>query len=204
MALEIERRFLVRSDHAVWSSNSVRIVQGYIPQSDGGNLRVRIAGDTACLTIKRHVASGVRNEHNMPLTVTVASALLRTRCTGGIVEKVRHTLVIGGRTWEVDVFEGDNEGLTIAEIELDYVGQPFQLPLWVGPEITGDPRYGNSRLARMPYRLWQIPFGPGGIRVVDAKVASGRYQSASEVVHSALRLLEERESLPAKEPLSRE
>ena len=134
MALEIERRFLVRSDHAVWSSNSVRIVQGYIPQSDGGNLRVRIAGDTACLTIKRHVASGVRNEHNMPLTVTVASALLRTRCTGGIVEKVRHTLVIGGRTWEVDVFEGDNEGLTIAEIELDYVGQPFQLPLWVGPQ----------------------------------------------------------------------
>jgi adenylate cyclase len=160
MAIEIERRFLVHPGRSIWSSKGVRIVQGYIPQTSGGNLRVRIAGDIACLTIKRWVAPGVRDEHNMPLTVTVASALLRTRCTGGIVEKVRYTLEIGGRAWEVDVFEGDNEGLTIAEIELDYVGQPFQLPLWVGPEITGDPRYGNSRLARMPYRLWRNPFGP--------------------------------------------
>jgi CYTH domain-containing protein len=96
----------------------------------------------------------------MPLTVTVASALLRTRCAGGIVEKVRHTLVVGGRTWEVDVFGGQNEGLIIAEIELDYVGQSFELPPWAGPEVSGDPRYGNSRLAGMPYRLWRTPSGP--------------------------------------------
>jgi CYTH domain-containing protein len=158
IAIEIERRFLVHPGHSVWSSNGVRIVQGYIPQSSGGNLRVRIAGDTACLTIKRRVAPGVRHESNMPLPVAVASALLHTRCTGGIVEKVRHTMVVCGRTWEVDVFRGENEGLTIAEIELDYVGQPFELPSWAGPEITGDPRYGNSSLARMPYRLWRIPF----------------------------------------------
>lgn len=58
----------------------------------------------------------------------------------------------------MDVFEGENEGLTIAEIELDYVGQLFEMPVWAGPEVTGDPRYGNSRLARMPYRLWPTPF----------------------------------------------
>ena len=158
MALEIERRFLVHPGHSVWSSTGVRIVQGYIPQLSGGNLRVRIAEDKACLTTKRRVAPGIRDENNTPIPVAVASALLRTRCTGGIVEKVRHTLVICGRTWEVDVFQGDNEGLTIAEIELDYVGQPFQLPLWAGFEVTGDPRYGNSRLARMPCRLWRSPF----------------------------------------------
>ena len=159
MAIEIERRFLVDPGHSMWSSAGVPIVQGYIPQASGGNLRVRIAGDKACLTTKRRVAPGIRDENNTPIPVAIASALLRTRCTGGIVKKVRHTLVICKRTWEVDVFQGDNEGLTIAEIELDYVGQPFQLPLWAGPEITGDLRYGNSRLARMPYRLWRIPFG---------------------------------------------
>jgi hypothetical protein len=59
----------------------------------------------------------------------------------------------------VDVFQGNNEGLTIAEVELDYIGQPFQMPLWVGPEITGDPRYGNSMLARIPYRTWCVSPG---------------------------------------------
>lgn len=159
MALEIERRFLVRSDHAVWSSNGVHIVQGYIPQAEGGNLRVRLAGDEACLTVKRTIAPGVRNESNLSIPVDTAAMLLRTQCRGGIVEKTRHRLAVGERVWEVDVFQGDNEGLTIAEVELEYVGQLFAMPSWAGPEITGDPRYGNSRLAKTPYRQWHVPPG---------------------------------------------
>lgn len=159
MALEIERRFLVRSHHAVWSLDGLRITQGYIPQAGGGNLRVRLAGEQACLTIKRTIAPGVRDESNTPIPVATALMLLHTRCTGGVVEKVRHRLVVGERVWEVDVFQQDNEGLTIAEIELEYVGQPFAVPSWAGPEITGDPRYGNSRLAKTPYRQWHIPPG---------------------------------------------
>lgn len=137
----------------------MRIVQGYIPQAAGGNLRVRLAGEQAWLTVKRTVGPGVREETNTSIPVAVASSLLHTRCTGGIVEKIRHTLTVGGRVWEVDVFQGDNEGLTIAEIELDHVGQPFALPSWAGLEITGDPRYGNSRLARTPYRQWWFATG---------------------------------------------
>ncbi len=154
MPLEIERRFLVREGHGVWSTDSVRIVQGYIPLPQGWNQRVRIIGDDAEPTEERPVAPGVREEFTRPIAVLDALDLLFSHCAGRIVEKVRHLVPAGGRTWKVDVFLGANRGLVTAEVELDHAHEDIDLPPWIGREVTSDPRYGNSSLARAPFSTW--------------------------------------------------
>ncbi|WP_207460799.1 CYTH domain-containing protein [Azospirillum sp. SYSU D00513] len=170
MALEIERRFLVREGHAIWTSDSVSIVQGYIPLRSGGNVRIRITGQDAVMTIKRWVGPGVREERNTPISFWNAATLLKTRCVGGIVEKTRHHVTVGDHLWEVDFFTGANEGLVIAEVELDHPQEPVELPDWVSDEITGDRRYGNSMLAKQPYGSWDglVPFPAGRTDAPDA------------------------------------
>lgn len=152
MATEIERKFLVQGTD--WhSAHGVHIWQGYLNRDKHRTVRVRVAGEQAFLTVKgvSHGATRSEFEYGIPVADAVE---LRLLCDGPIVEKVRRKIMHGGLTWEVDEFLGDNSGLVVAEIELESESQAFALPVWVGQEVTDDPRYFNSNLATHPYNTW--------------------------------------------------
>ena len=153
MAIEIERKFLVTGeDWKPLAVGSKRLRQAYLARSGKAAVRVRIVDDTsATLTIKSQGARTSRLEFEYPIPVNDALDLLELR-EGILLSKVRHLVEHGGLTWEVDVFEGDNAGLVIAEVELQHESQAIARPTWVGREITSDGRYSNSRLALNPYR----------------------------------------------------
>lgn len=147
MATEIERKFLVNGDG--WRAGVQRrcdIRQGYLSVSDVTTVRVRIQDDTAQLTVKSAGAGPSRQEFEYSIPRAEAEALLTMR-TGRIIEKRRYIVPAGALRWEIDVFAGELEGLVIAEIELPDVAAGFGRPHWLGEEVTGDIRYGNSWLA---------------------------------------------------------
>lgn len=152
MSIEIERRFLVKSD--AWRSLVVRslsIRQGYLANQDNATVRVRVVDDRiATLTIKSHASGTLRHEFEYQIPIDDARGLLRLRASG-LLSKVRHLVPHDGLTWEVDVYDGENEGLVVAEVELTTTLQKIRLPKWVGQEISGDPRYSNSHLAEHPF-----------------------------------------------------
>lgn len=152
MPIEIERKFLVVGE--AWRAHVVerkRIRQAYFTRQGKASIRVRIVDETeASLTIKSRGARISRLEFQYAVPVSEAVTLLELR-DGHVVEKVRHLVRHDGLTWEVDVFSGDNAGLAIAEIELDNEAQSFSRPAWLGPEVTHDERFANSRLARLPF-----------------------------------------------------
>ncbi len=154
MAQEIERKFLVRLD--AWRPRSPGTLhrQGYLSSQKERVVRVRIAGDQAMLTIKGVTVGLTRSEFEYPVPVEDAVAMLDTLCERPQIEKHRHIEVHAGKTWEVDVFHGENEGLVIAELELCSEGEAFEAPAWVGEEVSSDPRYFNSNLAKNPYSAW--------------------------------------------------
>jgi adenylate cyclase len=160
MAIEIERKFLLRSN--AWRSlvnGRVRLRQAYLAQDGGFSTRIRIVDtNAATLTIKSRKAGLRRLEYEFPIPLADAEALLSLR-QGASIEKVRHHVPWHGLTWEIDVFEGENAGLVIAEIELGHEQQKFDMPAWIGTEVTGDERYYNSRLAKHPFRLWTAEVG---------------------------------------------
>lgn len=167
MAIEIERKFLLRSN--AWRpmvTGRVRLRQAYLAQDGGFSTRIRIVDTTsATLTIKSRKAGLRRLEYEYPIPLADAEALLSLR-QGASVEKVRHHVPWHGLTWEIDLFEGENAGLVIAEIELGHEQQQFEMPAWIGAEVTGDERYYNSRLAKHPFRMWMDRAG------LDAQQAS--------------------------------
>jgi adenylate cyclase len=152
MAVEIERKFLV-SGNGWRSSDVVLIRQGYLNRDKSRTVRVRTAGDRAYLTIKGVSVGASRAEFEYEIPMADAQELLRL-CEGPIIEKKRHIVVHDGMRWEIDEFFGDNDGLVVAEIELENADQDVALPEWVGKEVTEDPRYFNSSLARTPYKAW--------------------------------------------------
>jgi len=155
---EIERKFLVVGDFKSQAVSSTHIAQGYIASGNGRTVRVRIRGDKGYLTIKgpSNKAGLARFEWEKEITLEEAKALM-TICEPGIVEKTRWLVPAGdGRhTWEVDVFEGENEGLIMAEIELESEDDTFEKPAFIGREVTGDRRYYNSHMRRYPFKLWK-------------------------------------------------
>jgi len=152
MALEIERKFLVRTD--AWRSGTgVRYTQGYLNRDKLRTVRVRVAGDAGFLTVKGRSQGATRLEFEYPVPLADAQAMLAL-CEGPLIDKTRHTLVHAGQVWEVDEFHGDNAGLVVAEIELASEDQPFERPDWLGEEVTLDARYFNSALSERPYRSW--------------------------------------------------
>lgn len=155
MATEIERKFLVTGDFSQDSYRSERIVQGYICSQPGRTVRIRIRGEEGFLTIKGPSTNNglSRYEFERPLPLADAEALFKL-CEPGAIEKVRHLVRVGKHVWEVDVFEGANRGLVLAEIELASPDEPFEKPAWVGEEVTGDRRYYNSMLTKHPYTAW--------------------------------------------------
>jgi adenylate cyclase len=153
MALEIERKFLVCGD--AWRvATGTYYCQGYLNRDKHRTVRVRIAGDKAFLTVKGPNAGIVRSEFEYGIPVDDARQLLEL-CEKPLIEKHRRAVQHHGFTWEVDEFLGENEGLIIAEIELQSPDQSFDRPGWVGEEVTGDSRYYNSNLSSRPYRTWQ-------------------------------------------------
>ncbi len=157
MSQEIERKFLVCGDFKSQATNALQIKQGYLSSHPERIVRVREKGEKAYLTIKGQAnATGVsRFEWEKEITVDEANALLGL-AESGIVEKTRYQIPgeDGKHIWEVDEFHGDNDGLVMAEIELEDENEPFDRPVWLGEEVTGDPRYYNSMLKEHPFKDW--------------------------------------------------
>lgn len=154
MAWEIERKFLVVADQWRGQAPGVEYRQGYLCRTKGRTVRVRTAADRGFLTIKGEAQGISRPEYEYEIPLVDAEQML-TLCEGFLVEKVRHRVEFGGWVWEVDEFRGLNTGLIVAEIELPRADATFDLPPWVGTEVTSDPRYANSRLSEIPYTRWR-------------------------------------------------
>ncbi|MFI5230406.1 MAG: CYTH domain-containing protein [Gemmatimonadales bacterium] len=158
MAREIERKFLVRRDR--WRPNGTagtggtRYRQGYLSTDPARVVRVRTAGDAAFLTVKGTTVGTSRAEYEYRIPLEDADEMLDQLCLHPLIEKTRYREAFGGRPWEIDVFEGTNDGLVVAEIELSSAQSQFEEPPWLGAEVSGDPRYFNSNLVRAPFTSW--------------------------------------------------
>lgn len=157
MGVEIERKFLVQGDS--WRSQAVGIPysQGYLVAEAGKSVRVRIAGEQGYITIKGPTDGLVRSEFEYSIPVGDARIILKTLCYQPIIEKTRYRLPMGDLVWEIDEFFGENQGLIVAEVELNDPNQAIVPPAWLGEEVSGDPRYFNASLALHPYRQWGSP-----------------------------------------------
>ncbi|HRK34525.1 MAG TPA: CYTH domain-containing protein [Candidatus Hydrogenedentes bacterium] len=155
MGTEIERKFLVKGSNWTPAAAGERCVQGYLSFGPPVAIRVRIMGGIATLNIKTATATIARHEFEYEIPVDDAHAILSTSCMGAAIEKTRYTVDYEGKTWEIDVFDGANAGLIVAEIELESEEEPFARPPWVGLEVSGDPRYLNALLCQHPYSTWQ-------------------------------------------------
>lgn len=156
MAIEIERKFLIINDGwrtAVTRASFYR--QGYLANSGGASVRVRVADGKGYLNIKSMVLGVRRHEFEYLIPLADAEEMLDDLCSGPQIEKTRYFVDYGGHTWEVDVFEGDNEGLVVAEVELNSVDEVFELPPWAGREVSDDERYYNVCLVKHPYKEWR-------------------------------------------------
>lgn len=154
--IEIERKFLVKSDAFKQEAfNSYSIKQGFLNSDAHRTVRVRLKKDTGYLTIKgKSTENGVsRFEWEKEITTTEAEALLLL-CEKGTIHKTRYEVAVGKHTFEIDVFFNTNEGLIVAEVELNSEDEHFEKPEWLGEEVTGDVRYYNSQLSSRPYKTW--------------------------------------------------
>lgn len=156
MAQEIERKFLVKGDFLGEVYESHHIVQGYLNSAKGRTVRIRIKEDKAYITVKGPSDDGglSRFEWEKEIPAEDAEKLLEL-AEPTPIEKTRHLVrSSGSHPWEIDVFEGANAGLVIAEIELDAADEPISKPAWLGEEVTGDRRYYNSWLSNHPFTTW--------------------------------------------------
>jgi len=156
MGLEIERKFLVISDEYRLSGRGVRYRQGYLSTIKERVVRIRTVGEHGFLTIKGINVGATRPEFEYEIPLLDAEQLLENICEKPILDKIRYQVRHHGFIWEVDEFLGDNAGLITAEIELAEENQVIIKPDWVGQEVTGDPRYFNSNLIKMPYQSWKM------------------------------------------------
>jgi adenylate cyclase len=155
MGVEIERKFLPAGDGWRGLGEPTLMRQGYLCSDPVRTVRVRIEGERAVITIKSKSIGATRGEWEYEIPVPDAAELLERLCEQPLVEKVRHRIGYKGHTWEVDEFLGENAGLVVAEIELGSEDEAFETPDWIGQEVTGDPRYYNSSLIRLPYSKWK-------------------------------------------------
>lgn len=155
MGLEIERKFLLRSE--AWrdeADEGLYFHQGYLSTTPERVVRVRQMGERAVVTIKGKGDGIARPEFEYDIPLDDAQAILRDLCLQPTIEKRRHKLKAGPHTWEIDVFDGDNLGLVVAEIELTSVSESFEKPDWLGEEVSDDSRYLNSNLIANPFTKW--------------------------------------------------
>ena len=153
MPLEIERKYLVISDDYKINTKAVDIKQAYLSIDNNMAIRVRIEGIQASLNIKSKKSERVNHEFEYIIPLDETRSLIKMS-PYPIIEKTRYVVEYEGKAWEVDKFHADNEGLTVAEIELDKENELFKKPLWLGKEVTADYRYLNSNLAKNPFCSW--------------------------------------------------
>lgn len=153
--MEIERKFLVKSDSWRKSAVGINFRQGYLPTGDSCVVRIRTMGPEAVLTIKSRTVGISRQEFEYAIPGLEAEQLLNSVCELPLIEKTRYQVRYQGFIWEIDVFRGENEGLIIAEIELEDENQKFSLPEWIGQEVSDDPRFFNVNLVKNPYKNWR-------------------------------------------------
>ena len=155
MAIEIEKKFLVSGEDLKEGSSSKIYYQGYLCSGSGQTVRVRIAGDQAFLTIKGKHTNISRLEFEYSIPLEDARILLDEVCEQPIIHKRRFLKKHEGFTWEIDEFYGENQGLVLAEIELESEDQEFSRPDWLGEEVSHDGRYYNASLRSYPYSRWK-------------------------------------------------
>lgn len=155
MAKEVERKFLVKGLEWKRLAEGVAYRQGYLSTVKERTVRVRTVGDKGYLTIKGLTVGVTRSEFEYEIPVADANALLDDLCERPLIEKNRYKVMHAGLTWEIDEFFGENNGLVVAEVELQDAQQKIELPAWIGEEVSGDPRYFNANLIKHPYTKWQ-------------------------------------------------
>ena len=137
------------------NAESTAYRQGYLSTSKQRTVRVRVAGDKAYLTIKGTTQGATRREFEYAIPVPDATTMLDDLCEKPLIEKRRYRVTHGAMNWEIDEFFGDNQGLVLAELELESEDQTFDKPAWLGEEVTSDPRYYNANLVQQPYATWR-------------------------------------------------
>lgn len=157
MALqEIERKFLVKNKHFKKASHGhYKIMQGYLNADPRRSVRIRIKEEKGFITVKGKSSKEgtTRFEWEKEIPLKEAEAMLDL-CEPALIEKTRYEVEIGEHTFEIDEFFGKNQGLTMAEIELESEDQIFQKPDWLGEEVTGDKNYYNAYLSKHPFSTW--------------------------------------------------
>lgn len=159
MGIEIERKFLLKNDN--WKSlvsQSFVMRQGYLQSgldaSQKSSIRVRISNKQADINIKSVDLGMVRQEFEYTIPLHDAEQILQTLCGDTIIAKTRHYVPYASHLWEIDVFDADNKGLIVAEVELEHVDEIYEKPEWIGDEVTDDERYYNISLLKQPFTLW--------------------------------------------------
>jgi len=154
MAQEIERKFLVDSSKLPANlPQPHQITQGYI-QAKGATVRIRISNDKAYLTLKGKTKGISRSEFEYQIPLEDAKNMLQELCIKPFIQKRRYDIIIGKHKWELDIFEGANDGLIVAEVELESEDEEFIKPQWVLDDVSMDNRYKNSSLINNPYSSW--------------------------------------------------
>jgi len=156
--IEIERKFLVTSEAFKNESHKqIRIKQGFLNRDPERTVRVRLISDKGILTVKGlSTNDGLsRFEWEKDISKSEVEALLLL-CEQGIIDKLRYEVKVNHHTFEIDEFFGDNEGLIIAEVELNDENEAFEKPEWLGEEVTGNIKYYNSQLSKIPFKTWKI------------------------------------------------
>lgn len=154
MAKEIERKFLIDITGIESMGSGTQIKQGYISTTDNTAVRVRVSGEVAYLTLKGENKGATRSEFEYEIPINDADKIIEELCTGPVIDKTRHLVKHETHTWEIDVFHGDNDGLIVAEVELESEDDVVDLPTWVVSEVTGDVKYYNISLLDNPFKNW--------------------------------------------------
>ena len=154
MGKEIERKYLIKDDTWRKQASGTTYRQGYLSTVKERTVRVRTIDDKGFLTIKGITIGATRREYEYEIPTADANEMLDELCEKPIIEKTRFKIPHAGLTWEIDEFSGVNQGLIVAEVELESEDQNIDFPPWVGEEVSGDPRYFNSNLIANPYTNW--------------------------------------------------
>jgi adenylate cyclase len=155
MGLEIERKFLVIND--LWRESVIshsRLQQGYLANQPNASVRVRVADDCAYLNVKSTTIGISRLEFEYEIPLQDAREMLAQIAEKPFIDKIRYRVRCGEHIWDLDLFEGENQGLVVAEVELESEDQTFEMPLWAGEEVSADTRYYNVNLIKHPYSRW--------------------------------------------------
>ena len=153
MGTEIERKFLVRESELPDLAEGQDLQQGYLDSAEL-TVRVRVAHDRAWLTLKGPTEGASRLEFEFPIPRDEAMEMLAVWRQSGVVSKTRYRVRHGSHLWEIDRFHDENQGLVMAEVELESESEPVEIPPWVEREVTGDHRYFNAYLAAHPFVSW--------------------------------------------------